>query len=140
MIKTLITYALFGLFGIVLEVLFTGVKNIIKGNWKGAGETYVWMIPVYMIAAGCMSIVHVLCGDSVPFLIRGILYLIVIYDIELLSGTLLQVLIGVVPWDYGDSRWTPFGVINLKYAPLWYLVALIYEPLARFYEVLVNKF
>lgn len=45
---------------------------------------------------------------------------------------------GVILWDYGSSKLTPFGLINLGYAPLWLLVSFAFDPISDTLRSIVN--
>lgn len=62
-----------------------------------------------------------------PVIIRGGVYTLLIFIIEYLAGWTLQNIIGVCPWDYGDSTFSIDGFIRLDYAPAWFAAGLIFE-------------
>lgn len=67
-----------------------------------------------------------------PFYLKAFLYVPIIYGVEGLSGWTLKKFTGKIPWDYQHSPWTPMGLINLKYAPLWLLVSMAFDPITNF--------
>ena len=141
-------FLLYGCIGILIEVGFTGIWSLFKRNWKASGHTYLWMVPVYGLTA--MGLEAVSEALPWPFYAKALVYLPIIYGAEAISGAtiktgtwLLQKLFGghgggVIPWDYGSSKLTPFGLINLGYAPLWLLVSFAFDPISDTLRSIVN--
>lgn len=139
---------LYGAIGLLIEVGFTGLWSLASRNWKASGHTYLWMLPVY----GMTALVLEAVSEALPwpFYFKALVYLPVIYGAEALSGAAIKIATGllqktfgghgggVVLWDYGSSRWTPFGLINFKYAPAWLLVALAFDPISGMMRNVVN--
>lgn len=139
---------LYGHIGLLLEFWFTGLRSLFKRHWKLTSSSYLWMLPVYGVTALLLEVV----GQSVPwpFYYKAFLYVPIIYGSEALAGAnlkgitgLLQKYLGglqgdVVPWEYEKSNWAPFGLINLRYAPIWYFVALGFDPLSTWIRKLLT--
>lgn len=136
MVDLIQKFFLYGCIGLLIEVFFTSIASLIKKNWKGTGVSYIWMLPIYGFTALCLEGI----SESVPwpFYLKALLYVPVIYGMEALSGWTLKTTIGVIPWDYGKSHWTPMGLINLKYAPFWLILAMAFEPISVYLRKLVN--
>lgn len=127
---------IYGALGLCLEVLFTGIRNLLRRRWSAQATTYLWMPLVYGPAG---VILHQLSSAlDGPVYLRAVVYTFVIYCCEFLGGIMLAGLTdllkslfggedGNCPWDYGDNWWTPMGVINLAYVPLWYCLALCFD-------------
>jgi hypothetical protein len=64
-----------------------------------------------------------------PFWARGLAYTGVIYAAEYSSGWLLRRGTGKCPWDYSGSGRDVHGLVRLDYAPAWYALGLLFEPL-----------
>ena len=47
---------------------------------------------------------------------------------EFITGGLLKKR-NMCPWDYSRTPWHLNGIIRLDYAPVWFLVGLLYERL-----------
>ena len=120
----------YGCIGILIENLFTGISSLIKKNWKATSCSYLWMLPIYGFTALALEAI----SQSVdwPFYLKAFLYVPVIYGVEALSGSIIKLLIGHIPWDYQKSAWTPMGLINLKYAPFWLLLGMAFDPITTF--------
>lgn len=70
---------------------------------------------------------------KMPWYIRGILYTIVIFTIEYMSGWLLDSLLGRCPWDYSSSTaYHINGYIRLDFAPVWFVLGLLFEKVHDF--------
>lgn len=132
----------YGNLGVLVENYFTGGTSIIKRHWKGTTNSYVWMFPIYGAAGLVLEVLH--NELPWPFYLRALVYLPVFFGIEALSGFSLERFTGwlqawfggtgggVVPWDYGKSKWTPMGLINLTYTPFWAILALSFDPVCTF--------
>lgn len=115
-----------GLFGLCLEVLWTGSINCIHHDPKMSASTSLLMFPIYGLAAFIKPISSFLKGSS--FIVRGTIYTIGIYFVEYTSGTLLKAF-GICPWNYENAKYNLNGLIRLDYAPAWFTAGLLFEKL-----------
>lgn len=120
----------YGCLGILIEVFFTGIGSLLRKHWDAKSQTYLWMGPIYGFTALFLEVVSE--AISWPFYLKALIYVPIIYATEALSGWVIKQIIGKIPWDYGMGRWTPMGLINLKYAPYWFALALAFDPITRF--------
>ncbi len=129
-------FILYGCIGILIEFFFTAAHSLFKKNWKATGHSYLWMIPIYGVTALFLEAI----AEALPwpFYAKAFIYVPIIYGVEALSGWTVKQLIGVIPWDYTHSKWTPMGLINLKYAPFWLLLAMAFEPISVYLRSIVN--
>ena len=111
-----------------MEVLWTGTHAIMSRDPKLTCKTSVWMFPIYGMASLLSPISHRLKGKNI--LLRGSIYTLCIFATEYTTGTLLKKF-GVCPWDYGHSRASINGIINLAYTPLWFCAGLFFERLLK---------
>jgi uncharacterized membrane protein len=120
----------YGCLGVLIEFFFTGVGSLIKKNWKATCCSYLWMPPIYGAAALALEAI----SQTVdwPFYLKAFLYVPVIYGVEALSGYVIKLIIGHIPWDYQKSVWSPAGLINLRYAPFWLLLGMAFDPITGF--------
>ncbi len=119
-------FLFYGVAGWCIEVLFTGLwALLVERNRAAAARTYLWMFPIYG-AGGLLLEVTADVVAPLPLLLRGI-----IYAVEATSGWLLRVLIGRCPWDYTGRGWHIRGLIRLDYAPAWYALALLFDPVRQ---------
>ena len=65
---------------------------------------------------------------KMPTIIRGIVYSIGIFMVELITGSILKKT-NNCPWDYSDKKYNINGVIRIDYAPLWCIVGVIFEKM-----------
>ena len=127
----LIKFIVYGLLGWIAEILFTGSYALLSGSVKLAGQTYLWMFPIYGLAAFLGPMRERM--RPMPWWVRGIIWAGTFFMIEYLSGWLLRAAIGVCPWDYSQaSRLALDGLIRLDYFPVWFMAGLIYERIYDF--------
>lgn len=120
-------FIFFGLLGIVVEILFTGICSLKKKDVKLSATTSLWMFPIYGMAAFLEPICKRLKNKCL--VIRGIVYTFCIFFTEYICGWLLKKITGMCPWDYSKSRYNIKGLIRLDYAPFWFLLGLFFEGL-----------
>lgn len=113
-----------GLTGWCMEIFFTSLDSLRRRDFKLKGNTSVWMFPIYGCAA-LFSPVHRLLR-RMPFWVRGLAYMTLIFSGEYISGSLLSKH-SMCPWDYGHSKWNIRRVIRLDYAPVWFGAGLLFE-------------
>src|SRR3954453_23453660 len=96
----------YGLAGWCSEVLTTGLRSHGRdGDWRLTGHTYLWMLPIYGVAAVAFE-----PGDAAArragwaWWQRAAAWTAGIYAVEAASGELLRTLTGEVPWDYSRPR------------------------------------
>lgn len=113
-----------------MEVLWTGMGALLLGDWRLPGFTFLWMFPIYGLAV-LMEPLHDEIG-LLPWYVRGVIWVGVIFAFEYLSGWVLAMILGRCPWDY--SHVTPYhihGLIRLDYAPAWFIAGLFFERLHK---------
>lgn len=120
------SFLIFGIVGIFGEVIFTAFKDLVRTRrFRLHGCSFIWMIPIYGSIVYLFPPVHqAIQGYS--WLVRGIIYMVIIYGIEYVSGTLLTKLTGDHIWNYRD-RFNYKGQITLLYVPIWFAVGLAIE-------------
>lgn len=117
-------YIIYGLIGICFEVFFTGLISLVNNDLTMEGTSYIWMFFIYGLAIFIEPIHNKIRSQNI--IIRGIIYMILIYIVELLSGLALRQLIGKCPWNYTD-RGAINSIITLSLAPIWFSLGLFYE-------------
>lgn len=113
-----------GVIGWTLEVFWTGLHSFRIRDLKLTGNSSLWMFPIYGCAAFLAPLMKKLKDRSVWK--RGLLYMFFIYLGEFFSGSLLKKH-DMCPWDYSRSPWQIREIIRLDYAPVWFLVGLLFE-------------
>lgn len=120
-------FIIYGLLGFCAEVLWTGFLSMLEGDVKLTGSTYIWMFLIYGLAV-LFEPVHNRIRHLSIFL-RGGVYMVLIYFLELICGLLLREILGVCPWNYGDEPLSINGIITLRYIPVWFTLGLIFEKI-----------
>lgn len=120
-------FIIYGLSGWCIEVFWTGLSSLLKGNIKLQGWTYIWMFPIYGLAVFIEPIHDMI--RSWPVVLRGGVYAALIFAVEYSTGWLLKVLTGLCPWDYSGTPFSINGFIRLDYAPAWFAAGLLFEML-----------
>lgn len=122
-------FVAYGIFGWCAEVVWTGLRSGIRGDRTLASRTYLWMFPIYGLAAVFFEPLHD-AVRSLPALRRAAIYAAGIMATEYLSGWTLERTLGKCPWDYrGKTRLHLRGYVRLDYAPAWALAGLVLERL-----------
>jgi hypothetical protein len=128
--KYLILFLIFSFFGVGIEVLFSSIHDYIRNkDISFKGRSYLWMFPLYGIWGLVIGLLYGLI-EAVPFILRGFIYLAVIFIGELSYGYFLKLIIKKCPWEY-KGRWTIKGVVNLLYLPFWLIFGYISEMIYR---------
>lgn len=117
-----------GMLGWGMEIFWTGLHALESENWKLTGYSSLWMFPIYGMAAFIGPVSKKL--KNLPLALRGSIYMMGIFTVEYLSGMFLKHY-NLCPWDYSDSPFQYKGVIRLDYAPVWFLVGIIYEKFLK---------
>lgn len=120
-------FVLYALSGWCMEVVFTGIGSLLRGDPTLTSKTYIWMFFIYGLAIVLEPIHNRI--RSLPVIVRGVIYMVLIFATEYLTGFLLYKLIGQCPWDYSGSRFSVNGFIRLDYIPAWFAVGLLFERL-----------
>lgn len=121
-------FLIYGFAGWIVEVLFTGTWSAVKRDRSATARTYLWMHPIYGVTAlGLEWLSHRL--RPLPWALRGAAYTAAIYGAEYGSGWFLRRVLGKCPWDYSGCGRDVHGLVRLDYAPAWYALGLLFEPL-----------
>jgi len=122
----------YGILGWGLELAFTGVTG---SSWardrRLRGYSYVWMLPIYGAGGLALERLHdALERRGVRRWARSFAYMLGIYGVEFGTASLLQRLIGDVPWRYLHGLHVR-GYVRLDYAPFWYACGWMFESVER---------
>ena len=99
------TFFICGLTGWCMEILFTSLGGLLRGDLLLNGHTSIWMFPIYG---------------------RGCFYGAGIMLVEFISGSFLR-LFSLCPWDYSKTPYNISGLVRLDYFPVWFTAGLIFE-------------
>ncbi len=113
-----------GLIGWILEVCWTGFISFRRREKKLMCRTSIWMFPIYGLASLFAPLSNFIKNRN--FFVRGTIYTIFIFTIELLSGMFLKKR-NSCPWDYTGKKYNFKGLIRLDYCPLWFFSGLFFE-------------
>lgn len=109
-----------------MEIIFTAFNSFRKRELALAGNTSLWMFPIYGMAAFIKPLYHWI--RKYPLLLRAAIYSLFIFVGEYISGSILKKH-QMCPWDYSKARANIKGVIRLDYAPYWMIAGLIFEKI-----------
>lgn len=112
----------YGCLGVLVEVIFTGIRSILRGNWNATGTSYLWMFLIYGAGGLLLETTHNILNWPGP--VAALVYVVEIYMIEFSSGYLIKHWTGKIPWDYGAGKYTIMGLVRLDYAGFWYILSL----------------
>ena len=110
--------------GWCFEVFWTGLGSFLHHDKKLMSRTSLHMFPIYGTAV-IIPPIHKFIKKANVF-IRGCVYALCIFLTEFISGSFLKKH-NACPWDYSESVFNYKGIIRLDYAPVWFIVGLIYE-------------
>ena len=119
----------FGVLGWCIEILWTGLQALLAGDAALTAKTYLWMFPIYGMAAFAAPFFPAL-RRYCPLWQRLGLYCLTIFLVEFGTGALLRLFVGVCPWDYGENPLSLLGLIRLDYAPLWAALGYFFEEIS----------
>lgn len=117
-----------GILGWCIEIIWTAFHGMKSKNNKFIGYTSIIMFPIYGLASVIKPISLKLKKMKMPTIIRGIVYSIGIFMVELITGSILKKT-NNCPWDYSYKKYNINGVIRIDYAPLWCIVGVIFEKM-----------
>lgn len=127
-----------GIAGWCLEVVFTSVESIMAHDWRLMGRTSLLMFPIYGLGALLAPVgrsVDLWIGErqmrpTDRYVRHGMLYMVLIFTTEYLSGAWLRAR-GMCPWDYSGRQTNINGLIRLDFAPLWFVTGLLFEQITK---------
>lgn len=133
----LLRFLTYGVFGWCTEIVWTAFTDAVEARWAGQpinwrliGTTYLWMFPIYAGGGLAFEVAHAQL-TQMPWVARGLVYMIGCFAVEYVSGWILLQTTGSVPWDYSQRRWQVHGLIRLDYAPAWFVFGLLLERVER---------
>ena len=120
-------FIIYGLLGLCAEVLWNGFGAMLNGDVLLRGTTCIWMFPIYGLAV-FLEPVHYRI-KHLPLIVRGGIYMVLIFAVELICGLLLRLVLGECPWNYVNKTLSIGGIITLDYAPVWIVVGIMFEKI-----------
>ena len=120
-------FIVYGILGLLAEVFWNGFSAMIKGDMLLKGTTCIWMFPIYGLAVFLEPVHNRI--RHLPLIIRGGIYMVLIFVVELISGLLLRLVLGECPWNYVNKTLSICGIITLDYAPVWFAYGIMFEKI-----------
>lgn len=121
-------FVICGIFGWCIEILWTAFEKFRRRDMKLIGNTSIWMFPIYGMASFFVPIYRFIKNANI--VVRGFVYMLSIFTAEYITGYILKKR-NMCPWDYSKAKYNINGLIRLDYAPLWFLVGLVFEKLVN---------
>lgn len=132
--RVVIRVVLFALLGLLVELFFTALGALLKGNINFSGHSSPWMMLDYGILGLLVGpMAGVMKRKRLPLLIRAAVYMLGIFLVEYVSGRIF-VAFGIHIWDYSHLPLNLHGQITLTYAPYWYALGLGLELLNKWID------
>ena len=115
------------------------MESILIHDCRLMGRTSLLMFPIYgcgALLAPIGRLADLWIGDGplsrMDWIIRhGLLYMVLIFTAEYLSGAVLTAW-GMCPWNYTGFQTSVNGLIRLDFAPLWFATGLLFEWISKF--------
>jgi len=112
-------FAIFSVFGWILEVVFRSVKNRRLVN---PGFLMGFYLPIYGFGALVILAGHTIL-ESYSLPIRALFYFVSLAGLELIAGVAIERIFHTRLWDYRDKRFNIRGHVCLLFAIYWTLLA-----------------
>ncbi|NLL51418.1 MAG: hypothetical protein GX248_01790 [Peptococcaceae bacterium] len=126
-------FLFYGFLGWTIEIMFTGMDSLIRGDLRLFAFTNLWMFFIYGLAVFLEPVHDRITGWKWPF--RGMFWMLLFWGIEYVTGFMLVNILGVYPWHYTDL-YAINGLITLRFAPFWFAAGLLFEKIHRFLDSL----
>ncbi len=123
-------FILCGCVGWCLECFWTGTHSVLEHkDPRFLCNTSIWMFPIYGMASLIAPISKRIKSHN--FIFRGTIYTLCIFITEFFSGKWLKKR-NACPWDYSNTKFHYQGLIRLDYAPVWFIMGLLYEKILNY--------
>lgn len=120
----------YGICSFYYEVVWTALYDYVvgTGDLRLRGYSSIWSVPIYACSLFLQERVYFASKEKgVHLLLRGLLYMITAFSVELLAGLILFPF-NANSWDYSRQfEYHFYGMIALEYAPLWYICGCLFE-------------
>lgn len=136
---------LYAAIGLLTEILFTGIVDLISPNFlqswhvmgftqppspftrnkRAVGYTFLWMIPCYAMIVVIEPLSTAL--HAWPLWLRGFIYLPLMWLGEFGTGWIIRSISGLCPWNYSYTRFSVKGLIRWDFAPIWYFFTIFVD-------------
>jgi uncharacterized membrane protein len=130
--RVLLRFLIFGLMGLLMELLFGVAGDLIRQDWDLRGGSSLWMIIDYgLFGLILMPIARRLMAFGIPLPVRAVFYMLFIFFVEYTSGILFHKVMGIHVWNYDHLAYNLHGQIAPHFIPAWYALGLAGEWLYR---------
>lgn len=127
-----IRFMIFALMGMLGEVFLGALLQLWSGNFSMHGQSSPWMMLDYgLLGLIVMPLAARMIRLGIPLAGRALVYMVLIYAVEYVSGIIFTWGLGLRVWDYTGIPYNLHGQIMLYSAPLWYGLGLAAEFLNR---------
>jgi len=116
-------FFIYGFIGCSMEVFWTGIGSLFKGDTALMSHSSIWMIVIYGLAVFLEPFQQILKNKN--WLARGLVYMTLIYIGEYVTGFALDIF-NINVWEYTNTL-NIHGYITLTFAPLWFIAGLFFE-------------
>ncbi|PYG86911.1 putative ABC transporter type IV [Ruminiclostridium sufflavum DSM 19573] len=117
-------FFLYGIIGWSMEIVWTGFYSLLSGHMALEAYTSLWMFFIYGSAVFLEPLHDIIRNWNL--VLRGIIWVVIIWGIEYSTGKLLLELLHVYPWQY-FGKFAVEGIVRLDYAPAWFVAGLLFE-------------
>lgn len=131
----LLRYTFYGALGITLEIFYTGILSLLRKDLTLEGKSYIWMFFIYGLAVFLEPIHDKVRNNNI--LIRGGIYTVLIYIVELYTGSIIMKFIGECPWNYSNSKDLD-SIISKEFVPIWFALGLFLEQVHDILDKRIN--
>ncbi len=118
-------YFCYGILGLFLENLWTGLNSFLNGDITCNGHSSLIMFFIYGMVVFLEPVFEIFSQQTV--FVRIVTYSLMIFMVEYFSGIALGHF-KICPWHY-YSQFNIDNVIRLDYIFLWMLAGYVYERL-----------
>lgn len=122
-----IRFVIYGAIGWILEIIWTGIGSLLKGDLSLKGFSSLWMFLIYGLGLFLEPIHDRIRG--LHWFRRGLIWTMLIFAIEYGSGWFIWAVTGHYAWFYNGTPFAVNGLIRLDYAPAWFGLGLLFEKL-----------
>ncbi|MPW26673.1 hypothetical protein GC105_12825 [Alkalibaculum sp. M08DMB] len=127
-------YAIYGLLGICLEIFWTGFCSLLASDITMAGYSSIWMFFIYGLAVFLEPVHNEIREHNI--IVRGSIYMVIIFAIEFITGFILNLILGACPWNY-TGQGSVYGLITLYFIPVWFFTGLLFEKAHDFLDLVI---
>src|SRR3989338_1661717 len=132
-LKYLLVFIVFSAMGLGLEVIFTATFSKNKDRVHMLGFSSLYYVPLYGIALPIFIALAYPFIRTIPWYMRGLIYLPFIHICEYCGMLLLRKINGASPSEgrYQGKRWSIHNLTRIDFVPVFYAMGIFFEFLLR---------